>query len=106
VGAGKVGMKYVAIQAEIEAKPGAVKFSFETAYSISWALYEELAELSPKLVIEGSICEPMMCFAGDVRIVNAQIHYEDKSAELRRSSPRFLPSKTMSTTPPGKVCGW
>ena len=51
------GTKYVAVEAKIEARDGAIKFSFQTADDVAWALYEELAELFPLLTMEGGYSE-------------------------------------------------
>src|ERR1043165_8506638 len=61
------GMKYVAVDAKIKADRDALKFSFSTANSVNWAIYEELTELFPLLTIEGDYLEYGFCLWGDVR---------------------------------------
>jgi hypothetical protein len=75
-------MKYVAIHAKFEAKDGAIKFSFQTADGVAWALYQELAERFPLLTMEGGYSEYGFCIAGDVRCHGGKCTHADKSEEF------------------------
>ena len=76
------GMKYVAIQAKIEANDGTIRFTFETADDPSLSLYEELAELFPLLTMEGGYSEYGWCIAGDVRCHGGLFTHVNKSEEF------------------------
>lgn len=85
------GDEWNACYTEISQKGEAIKLSFATAWSIPWPIFEELVERFPKLTIEGSICEGMYNFGGDIRCQGGEIEYNDKSEEIQVEYERNLP---------------
>jgi hypothetical protein len=77
------GFKYVAGQATIEVKDGAIKLSFTSGgYGSHFAIFEELAELFSTLVMVGTVYEPMMCYGGDIHVAAGKYTFASKSAEI------------------------
>ena len=77
------GVRYVAYDAEIEMKDEAITLRFASkGYGAHYAIFDELAELFPTLVMEGYVDEPMNCYGGDVHIADGKYTFTDKSAEI------------------------
>ena len=60
-----------------------IKLRFDTAWSIPWPIYDELAKRFPLLNIEGEIVELNMEFGGHLRCQGGKIDYEDKSEQIQ-----------------------
>jgi hypothetical protein len=99
------GSRYVACMTEIEMLPEAIELSFCTAWSFGLTIYEELAELFPRLTIEGEIFEPMMEFGGHVRCYAGKIDYEDKSEQIKAEMAEFYAKldRERAVEPPAPV---
>jgi hypothetical protein len=76
------GIPWVACHTKIEAKDGVIKVSFDSGYAPAMTVYDELAGLFPKLVIEGDFIELMNQFGGHIRCHAGKLDYEDKSKEI------------------------
>ena len=78
-----------------------IKLHFDTAWSIPWPIYEELAASFPLLKIEGEIFEPNMEFGDHIRCHGGKIEYEDKSEQIQANMAEFrekLERREIATT--------
>jgi hypothetical protein len=76
-------MRYVAYDAELDVLGEAIVLSFASdGYGAHFAIFDELAELFPALVMVGDVEEPQMGYGGDVHVAGGKYTFTDKSAEI------------------------
>ena len=68
---------------------GEIKLAWESGYAPALAVYEELAELFPRLKMRGDYFEPNFCTGGEVFCFGGKFTHVDKSKLIEAEMDAF-----------------